>query len=316
MIDMHILSLLILMCSSTCANEPLERLRAVADRMTPATELKCTLIAGPNPAGRILKLWVKPDGSFYERQYLPSPAGSPNSGGLSDRKRDGKLLHYVQYAEDTLVASVVGAPQEFTRSPAEHMLDSPPGPVQWLYCPWPVLHHISTWLLSAPDLELRDTDTALHARSVSRSLELVIDAGGRVQRVTRGDLARGDTISATFMYATQEPAERPHSLRFTISAFAPTNRTQRDFTWRIDECQSGSSTTAFDPAVLDVSQYDPVTGNVVHPVKGLLYNRNQAEQLALAATWQHQYRPWIWGFTSVGVGGLLIYGYKRIRHST
>ncbi len=292
---------------SARASPPRERLSAVSNNLVRALGMVVTYAAVNPPKGedRVMMVAVKPDGEFYERQFIENGAHTANWKGTP--------AHYVNYTGGVLYVSTPGGGPEYTQQPLRGYADNPPGPVQWELCPWPVAGRLCRWLSESADVRLADSAGGLMAASATLALSIEFDDHDRLVAITRGNPDREDSIC--FRYEYSGTATTPTGMSQTVLPAPGKGQAARTVWWRVKsvrELAEEPGAIVFDPVKLDVSRYDPVTGDVIHPVRGKLYNRNDVERLAAAATWQHRYGAWIIGGLVGLIVGSAICGYRRI----
>lgn len=302
-----LIALLAYTAHGAVAADDRELLAAVGARPAAGLLVAYELQDVPQDQLRRIEIAVAANGDFHEKQFFKT-AENPVAW-------QSKPMHYVHYSSDMLTASLPGMAAEYTQQPVPNYKDAVPGPVQWGLCPWPVAARLCQWLLDAPDLEIVDFGKSIRASSVRSMLALEADRNGRLLAVTRGDLTIQDTITFRFEYDDANLGA-PARMSQIISAMPARSRQERRFNWKATSCAELAASPAsvkFDPVELGASKYDPESGDVIHPIRGLLYNRNEVERQAVEASWQHKARPWAFGGLGIVVVAAALYGYRKIR---
>ncbi|MBL8763474.1 MAG: hypothetical protein JNM07_04310 [Phycisphaerae bacterium] len=200
------------------------------------------------------------------------------------------------------------------------LMGGPPGPIQWTYCPWPVIPKLVEWLEKAPDLHITvSREGEYSATSVQSMLALDWNNSGRIQRVAREE-ATGYVFAVSFGYAEGEAESlpRPISLHETIRS-EPASRVklESDHDYNViafDIAAAGSeSDPAFDPVALKTNRFDPKTKDVFAPDGSKLYNEDSAMAAFDAAAGKGTWRPWLLGLIGAAAVLSVIASYRRLK---
>lgn len=252
----------------------------------------------PSPS-RIISGEFDPSGTFVLRDY--------REGAVRSGKRWDELpWYFVSHDGTTLFVAEgpIGAMFQTHKKP--DMLEVAPGPVQWLYCPWPELSHYIKWLREASDLEISRTAEGWRARS--GAAELAVEwSEDRLTRIVRGTEDGGGYQAVVFSEFGKDglPGWLPSRMREVLHPGVERDGKpiHIETSFELAAFRSSGVSVAFDPVRLDSGKYDAASGEVYSPTGERLYNLRDLEaQLEGRGAWA------TWRWVACGAVGVIIAG--------
>lgn len=221
-----------------------------------------------------LEGWADARGVFELRYF---DEGTPRPGKAWSAQPwyfvafDGKRLHVA----DPPAASM------YQRHDVPQLADTGPGPVQWLFMPWPVLPRMVDWLRAAPDLVVEQRDKGW--RATSPSVGLAVEwTNGRVDRLVRGDEASGafQAVSYGGYGRPGFPGWAPSKLHEVIRTGKVRDGREvgNDVVYRITLVEETARTPPFDAGAVESNLHDAASGDVFGADGSLLFNLKAAER--------------------------------------
>lgn len=295
-------------CAATAHAQPLRELAAAyANAQRVVVDARSTTQSPPN---RIrYRASVRSDGSFLSEHFMEA------YGGRNGSEWDEMPGYFVAFDNGVMrVAEPTGT--EFRETPMPKVAEESPGPVQWMYCPWPVLPKVCEWLEGAPDLAISERDGESTATSVQRQLSISW-RGTHLTRYLRGVEATGRYQAVRYDGFGQ--VGKPEWLPRVAVESLRTGSTPdgkpigQEVGYAIAASLDANAAPVFDASALKSNLYDAASGNVSDPSGRVLYNKRQVEsalrQQGLWAKW----RPYgIAGIATV-VLVALIAGIRKFR---
>ncbi|QOJ00403.1 MAG: hypothetical protein HRU70_07840 [Phycisphaeraceae bacterium] len=188
---------------------------------------------------------------------------------------------------------------------------TPPGPVQWVLCPWPIVPTWAAWLKGASDLEFAEADGRYSASSRSARIGMEWDASGRLLSVRWGDPGVGG-IEHRFENFAPSPPHWPRTMIKRAFRPGPNNSPLVATTTHaitVTPTTADDPALVFRPAAFGVHRLDQGTGNVYSYETGqLMYNQRERDARAMGRTYWPKYYPWMYSGVGLAmVAGLLFY---------
>jgi hypothetical protein len=255
---------------------------------------------------------VASDGRFHARVFDQRRSPKENWKSFAS--------HYVAYDGATLFNSEVVSASEYTATPWRSFINERTCPVQWRFCPWPILPTLSGWLLESPDLEIvpnsLESQGDFTAQSKSLGLAVALHDDGRLASIAVGDPSAASRDAMVFFHGSDRST--PDEALWIVAAVPGTRVIERRERFRVAEIRAidpDGPEIRFDPVSLDVSRYDEGTGDLIHPTRGVIGNRHATERAMAESTWQYAARP----YAIAGVSGLLLIalvsGLRKLKRS-
>jgi hypothetical protein len=207
---------------------------------------------------------------------------------------------------------------EYVETKLEDYARTPPGPLQWMMCPWPVIPTYVGWLVQANDLTITSSNGEHVAESKSSKLRLAWRDDGAILEVAA---LHSDQDFVRLVYSDFSDAAGirfPIPRRQLMRVYSVSNRStpfdhSTDSRISIDLSEPDQNHVRFDASYWKLNRYDISTGAVTAPDGAFIYNRKEREAMFDRQSIWHRLRPW-----ALGAGGVVLlvgmfFGYRRWR---